>query len=386
MAFRRFEKSRYPFVLIAAWSAVLAASLFWNTYHTHQTNLEKARIEARTLFEETLAFRGWSAFHGGVYVPVSDKIQPNPYLTVPDRDIVTREGRKFTLVNPAWMTRLVFERLSKQSALPVINHLTSLKYINPVNKPDGWEEKGLLAFERGAREISEEVVLNNEPYLRLLKPFMTEEGCLKCHGHQGYKVGDVRGGMSVAVPLRPFFETGLRDERGMVATHGILWLIGMGGILAFAGRIQRKQQELITSEKNYRLLFENNPHPMWVYDLESLAFLTVNDAAVTHYGYSREEFLAMTIRDIRPSEDVPRLMQNIENVTEGVDEAGIWQHLKKDGTMIYVEITSHTLTVRRPARRTGYGHRCLGAQETRRPAPARTENGGRGQARRRRRP
>ncbi|HDR46459.1 MAG TPA: sensor domain-containing diguanylate cyclase, partial [Geoalkalibacter subterraneus] len=89
--------------------------------------------------------------------------------------------------------------------------------------------------------------------------------------------------------------------------------------------------------------FEANPHPMWVYDLETLAFLAVNDSATNRYGYSREEFLGMTIKDIRPSDEVPRLLENVRGVTEGIDDAGAWWHIRKDGSAILVEITSHTL-------------------------------------------
>jgi len=96
-------------------------------------------------------------------------------------------------------------------------------------------------------------------------------------------------------------------------------------------------------EGHYQLLFESNPHPMWVYDLETLAFLAVNDTAIRRYGYSREEFLAMTIKDIRLPEDVPALLANIAQVTEGLDEAGVWRHRKKDGTIVDVDIVSHTL-------------------------------------------
>ena len=106
---------------------------------------------------------------------------------------------------------------------------------------------------------------------------------------------------------------------------------------------ERSQHELRESEENYRLLFSGNPHPMWVYDLETLAFLEVNDAAMVHYGYTRDEFLAMTIKDIRPSEDIPFLIDNISHVSSGLDRAGVWRHRKKDGTGIWVEITSHTL-------------------------------------------
>lgn len=104
----------------------------------------------------------------------------------------------------------------------------------------------------------------------------------------------------------------------------------------------RADQTLKESERRYRTLFESNPHPMWVYDLETLRFLTVNDAAVAHYGYTREEFLAMTIKDIRPAEDVIPML-------ESLDEGGAlhqpvpWRHRLRDGNLIYVEISSHTL-------------------------------------------
>ena len=102
-------------------------------------------------------------------------------------------------------------------------------------------------------------------------------------------------------------------------------------------------EALSESEDRYRSLFENNPLPMWVYDLETLGFLAVNEAAVRHYGYSRDEFLSMTIKDIRPGEDVPKLIENVSGVTSGLDRAGVWRHRKKDGTIIEVEIISHTL-------------------------------------------
>jgi PAS domain S-box-containing protein len=106
---------------------------------------------------------------------------------------------------------------------------------------------------------------------------------------------------------------------------------------------KRAEAALLESEERYRLLFERNPHPIWVYDLDTLAFLAVNPAAVLHYGYSREEFLAMTIRDIRPPEDIPALLNNVSKVSSGIDDSGSWRHRKKDGGIIDVGITSHQL-------------------------------------------
>jgi PAS domain S-box-containing protein len=106
---------------------------------------------------------------------------------------------------------------------------------------------------------------------------------------------------------------------------------------------QKAEEALRESEKRYRHLFENNPLPMWVYDIETLDFLAVNDAAAFYYGYSQEEFLSMTIKDIRPPEDIPILVENVLGSSSGINNGNGWRHRKKDGSIIDVEITSHEL-------------------------------------------
>jgi len=103
------------------------------------------------------------------------------------------------------------------------------------------------------------------------------------------------------------------------------------------------QETIRESEERYRQLFESNPHPMWVFDCETFAFLAVNDAAVKHYGYSREEFLAMTLKDIRPSEDASRFGDTVSALGDSPENSGVWKHRRKDGTIIDVEIVSHPI-------------------------------------------
>ena len=117
--------------------------------------------------------------------------------------------------------------------------------------------------------------------------------------------------------------------------------IRLDGVVSDISERRRAEEQLRASELRYRELFKNNPQPMWVYDLETLRFLAVNNAAVQHYGYSRDEFLAMTIKDIRPAYEIPSLLKNIANVNYGLDKAGIWRHQTRAGNMIQVEITSH---------------------------------------------
>jgi PAS domain S-box-containing protein len=105
------------------------------------------------------------------------------------------------------------------------------------------------------------------------------------------------------------------------------------------------------SERIYKELFENNPNPMWVYDRDTLRFLAVNDVAVSHYGYSREEYLGMTIEQIRPPEDIPALRETVRGVPGTIRKAGTWKHLRKNGEIIDAEITTHDLEFGgRPAR------------------------------------
>ena len=104
----------------------------------------------------------------------------------------------------------------------------------------------------------------------------------------------------------------------------------------------RAEQALRDREQGYRTLFESNPHPMWVYDVQTLRFLTVNDAAVAAYGYSHEEFMAMRAPDIRPEEDVPSLMQAVGD-GEGVHTRVPRRHRLRDGTIIYAEVSSHAI-------------------------------------------
>lgn len=125
----------------------------------------------------------------------------------------------------------------------------------------------------------------------------------------------------------------LEEERHLVRSVGEILHLYLGGRSAVA--------DLTANERYYRMLFEHNPHPMWVYDKKTLRFLSVNEAAVRQYGYTREEFLQMTIADIRPPEDVEALRQCVAESPAGFMNAGFWRHQRKDGSLITVEVYSN---------------------------------------------
>jgi PAS domain S-box-containing protein len=119
----------------------------------------------------------------------------------------------------------------------------------------------------------------------------------------------------------------------------------LGAVVVNEDITGRKELEnnLREKEQVYRELFEGNPQPMWVYAVETMGFLAVNDAAVNHYGYSREEFLRMTLRDIRLPDDVSALTASVGQARGKLAKIGLWQHRKKDSTLIDVEITTHDM-------------------------------------------
>ena len=104
------------------------------------------------------------------------------------------------------------------------------------------------------------------------------------------------------------------------------------------------EEALRESEEKYRYMFANNPQPMWIYDLETLAFLEINFAAIQYYGYSRDEFLSMTLKDIRPIEDIKALLKDVEQNQGSFKPGNEWRHIRKNGKVINVEIISNAIT------------------------------------------
>lgn len=219
-------------------TVVLAVSLFWNLDQQEKMIYETAKVMARTTFEKDVLYRRWNSSYGGVYVPVTEKSQPNPYLNGrPEQNINSTEGKQYTLINPAYMTRQVFEL--QQDSMGILGHITSLNPIRPANAADEWETQALNAFETGTAEVSSVERMNGQEYLRLMRPLIVEERCLACHAQQGYVVGQVRGGISESVPIGMLREAHAMQRSGLIIGHGVVWLVGWVSIIIATLLLQR---------------------------------------------------------------------------------------------------------------------------------------------------
>ncbi len=322
---------KYIFIFVG-WSLLIAASFAWNIYELHNNTLLTAKTAARTNINRDISFRKWAASHGGVYIPPTQATQPNPYLKIPERDVVTTTGKALTLMNPAYMLREIQIKFGNDYIIR--SRLTSLKPINPENKPDDWETKALLSFERGNKELLEVQEIDDQPYMRLMLPFTVEQGCLKCHAQQGYKLGDIRGGISTSVSLVGYKQYEQKRYYEFALSHGLIWLIGLLG-QSFSYRHEhhinsrRKLAEtkLELSERRASSLLELamragslDEQELLQASLERAEKLTSSTIAYAHFINDDQETLTLGIW----SKNTLQTCALIHDNHYPISEAGVW--------------------------------------------------------------
>lgn len=219
--YKRFVISISLTVVLSFFAIFTAATL------TNRTLIyEQAGAEARALFTSIVMARKWNSHYGGVYVEKTPGMQSNPYLVNPD--ITTKDGRIFTKKNPALMTREISELAGKEELFSF--HITSLNPLNPENAPDAFEQEALKRFASGQREHFLYTDTQENTLYRYMAPLYVESSCLECHAQEGYKVGEVRGGISVTFDISTLhslrkLNTLLTLSLGAISTALILALV-----------------------------------------------------------------------------------------------------------------------------------------------------------------
>ncbi len=291
------------------WTVLVLALVAWRYYNDQNSAWLLAKYLAEESYRKDILYRRWAALHGGVYVPTSEQTPPSPYLNVPERDITTPSGKTLTLLNPAYMTRQVHELGAEEDGMR--GHITSLNPIRPDNAPDEWERRALRAFEQGQHEAASLETLDGEPYLRFMRPMIVEKKCLKCHAAQGYQEGDIRGGISVAVPWRPYRQVVWNQTILTLAGYSMIWGLGLLGLIGIRGRLkadltERQQAEvaLRDSEITCRSIVENAPLGFHLYRLEKddrLLFTGANPAADVILKINHADLIGQSIENAFPS-------------------------------------------------------------------------------------
>jgi PAS domain S-box-containing protein len=289
--------STIGFVFLAIlWTILIYEDYRQALQQNSQAIINLAHESANTSFETDVTFRRWASSHGGIYVPTTERTPPDPYLKeMPERDIVTASGKHLTLMNPSYILRQLHEDDSIRGEKRA--HLTSLKPIRPKNAATDWETVALQSFEQGKKEYSSVQIIGGQPIYRYMRPLFTERGCLKCHAVQGYKEGDVHGGISISVPLSSFEAIMVNDRNYALHLHLGFWLVGVFAFISVWKIIQQrvkhqhqKESILRESEQKFHTVAD------WTYDWEywedpdgNLLYNSPSCERIT--GYTPDEFV-----------------------------------------------------------------------------------------------
>jgi diguanylate cyclase (GGDEF)-like protein/PAS domain S-box-containing protein len=239
------------------WTLLIAGAAAWTVQQARQQALQLAETEARISLAKDLAFRKWAGKRGNMYLPLGELVTPTPFLNhVPDRDITTREGERLTLKNPA----MIMNEITREAPqlYGVKTRITSRLYLNPVDAPDEWERTALFIVEGTRQDYHGVVEIDGKPYLRMMEPLIMEDSCLKCHAWTGIKVGELRGGTNVSIPLEPFYDAARAQMQGVLVSYAGIWLLGITAIGFITRRtmsleVERCDGEARVREKNLRL-------------------------------------------------------------------------------------------------------------------------------------
>ena len=278
------------FFALLFWSSIVGV-MYAVMLEQEQKKVEEiALTTARSALMQDKIFRYWATSHGGLYVPITEKTPPNPALAhLANRDLSV-SGKNLTLMNPAYALRQMMNEYEGLYGLK--GHITSLKLLNPNNAPDPWEKSVLEGMEKGD-SIEEKHLFttqDNRPVLRMMEPLKIKEGCLKCHAHQNYKVGDVRGGVTVMLPMTEIYEKKSHAVINLTILHTLSWLYGLLFISYFYRKIlqglseqEKLNNELSQKENFLRTLIDTDSNLIVTTDGERAHL--ANQAVLNFTGY-----------------------------------------------------------------------------------------------------
>ena len=284
---------RVGIVTGVVWTIAIISSLAWNIDQQRKQTLKIALNEAKTVYEKDHLYYRWATGHHGVFVPITKKTKPNPYLKhLPEYKIMTTTGMALTLANPEYMIRQVYEMQTGTHG--ALGHITSLDPIRPENAADPWETKALNAFENGTTEVNSVEDINGMPYLRLMRPLITETGCLRCHAQQGYDVGDIRGGVSVSIPLTPLLAISEKNIATYTIVHLLFWILGIVATFFGSNSVSRSIRRVEMAEARTRLVIENMLDGVITLN-EQGHIESINSAASQMFGYAQQDVVGLTM-------------------------------------------------------------------------------------------
>lgn len=186
--------------LLVALGLLIGTLIRWEKTSLEEIQVSGLKEVGRAFYQHIMSTRIWTSSHGGVYFESDDLVgHTGPTQTEPGLDGLAIMGKKYRKVNPNVVTSRIMDILNQRSGYKF--HITSLNPSTPANRPDAWEEASLKDFQKGVRETTTVEVIDGARVFRYMAPLTLEESCLKCHQWGGYKLADLRGGISINFPM-----------------------------------------------------------------------------------------------------------------------------------------------------------------------------------------
>ncbi len=334
----------FAVVIAFSWTIIIAA-LFFNWYENESESfIQMAALEARSHAKKDILLRKWFEGLGGIYVPVADKSTNTPFLFPHSSlDGVGSSGKNLTFLNPIYAIRTLQEFENRFSHIQ--SRITSLKPTKPETAPNGWEKIALQAINKETLEFFEVDRIASKPCLRLMAGLITEESCLKCHRDQGYKVGDIRGGVSISVPLDSYYSLKDRHIRMAVGYYSIIWFLGISGIFfgfIFLRREAKKTDiaEIASKSLHEQLTATLNALPDVLFEIDRDGKLvTIKGAQPESVGFPSPLPIGRNISEIFPPDVSSKISLSMEEILKNRENFGMDYSISINGNLQWFHLS-----------------------------------------------
>ena len=287
---KRFSNSLY-----ILWGIIILSLFLWNLGSNIEDTKDIAKAQAQAYLEKDLEFSNWASKLGGVYIPINKTTKADQYhlQSVDHKIIISNEDTLKFLNHTSMIVHNYFSKHKKSDN--ITDKIVSLKPISPENKPDEWELAALLELEKGIKTKSEFVKINNEEYLRIIHPFFLEEFCQQCHNTTEYKVGDIRGAISISLPMEKLWANSREDRIRIIALYISLLFIGFFGIYTIINKYikklkdeEKKNSIIAEQDERLKLALASTNAGVWDWEIDTREAV-FDERWASICGYSLEE-------------------------------------------------------------------------------------------------
>jgi PAS domain S-box-containing protein len=338
---RPLRLQRYRWAVAVAWTCLVGLLLFVDLSNEQRQVKEIALSTARTMYRRD---SHWAMTLGEIYVPLTEEAETILRSgNLPVSTVSTSNGDRLVMMSPASIVKSIESSVGGETGVKA--RMTSLAPTRAENAPDGWEEQALQQFDRGVDEVSEMQAIDNRPTLRFIGALKTGPSCMRCHETQGYRLGQIRGGISITIPMEPLYAGANVHIGTSILSYCLFWVLGLGGTVLGGRRLRQQITERdaatearLRAESQFRKIWEKSFEGMRIIDGNG-TILMVNDAYCRMVAKEKEDLEGKPLTTVYAEElHSTGLAQIQQRFAEGIFQPNLSLELPLwDGRMLSLE-------------------------------------------------